>query len=225
MKVELLVSEWCPTCPQAERVWREVAAERDFRFAVLDLAQVEGREVAQRLRIRTIPAVVVDGALAGVGVQSPDEARRLVAAAPARAKSGPLHAGILLSADNRWFIASAMIHLFASGIWMLAHGAMVTGGAAGVVGMHLFAVGFVLSLIYGLGAHMLPRFTGNPIRVGALPWLQLALLCAGLWTLAAGSWAGIAPIVAAGGGLLWVSFLIYAVRILPVLWPARAPQS
>jgi glutaredoxin len=81
MKVELLVSDWCAPCHQAERIWRQVAAERDFEFAVLDLAQPEGKALAQRLRIRTIPALVIDGRLAGVGVQSLEEARRLVAAA------------------------------------------------------------------------------------------------------------------------------------------------
>ncbi len=87
MKIELLVSEWCPTCPAAERVWREVAAERDIELALVDLAQFEGRELARRLGIRTIPAVVLDGVLAAVGVQSLAEARQTVAGAPLRAKS------------------------------------------------------------------------------------------------------------------------------------------
>ena len=219
MKVELLVSEWCPTCPAAEKVWREVAAERDFRFAVVDLAQYEGRELAQRLGIRTIPAVAVDGVLTGVGVQSLAEARQMTAAAPDRAKSSPMHAGMMLSRDNRWFIASAMLYLMLSGAWLLSNGALVTDGALRPVGTHLFAVGFVLALIYCVGAHMLPRFTGNPIRSGGLSWAQLALLHAGVWAFVAGTAAGAHWFTAAGGLLVWISLGIFSVRVWPVLWP------
>ncbi|MBS1219819.1 MAG: hypothetical protein H6R21_2952, partial [Proteobacteria bacterium] len=111
MKVELLVSEWCPTCPQAERVWSAVAAEREFEFAVIDLAQQEGRELAHRLRVRTIPAIVIDGELKAVGVQSTAEALLMVAASPVRRRASPRHAGMMLSLDNRWFVSTAMLCL------------------------------------------------------------------------------------------------------------------
>jgi glutaredoxin len=85
MKVELLVSHWCPTCPAAEAVWRQVAAERDFDFAVVDISKPEGREIVSKLNLRTVPATVVDGVLQGVGVIPLDQARALAAAAPPRA--------------------------------------------------------------------------------------------------------------------------------------------
>ncbi len=84
MKVQLLVSEACDPCDQAQAIWRAVADEHLLDFSVLDLADSEGRELAQRLEIRTIPALVVDGVLTAIGVQSPDEARALVARAPLR---------------------------------------------------------------------------------------------------------------------------------------------
>ena len=37
-----------------------------------------GREIAERLKLKTIPAVVVDGDLVAIGVQSREEARELV---------------------------------------------------------------------------------------------------------------------------------------------------
>ncbi|MDH5536580.1 MAG: thioredoxin family protein [Betaproteobacteria bacterium] len=221
MKVELLVSEWCPTCPQAERVWRRIATERDIEFAVLDLAQPEGRELAQRLRIRTIPAVVIDGELKAVGVQEPAEAQRMVAAAPARRRASPLHAGMLLSNDNRWFICGAMVWLIASGVWFAIEGALVTGDRLRPVGTHLFGAGFVLSLIYGLAAHMLPRFTGNPIASGAFAWSQFGSLNAGVALLIAGAAAGASSLLVSGGALIWVSLALHAWRIWPVLWPRR----
>ena len=84
MKVQLLVSESCAPCDQAEKVWRQVAAERALDFSVVDLAGPEGRTLADRLRLRTIPALVIDGRLIAIGVQSPEEARALVTRAPAR---------------------------------------------------------------------------------------------------------------------------------------------
>lgn len=87
MKVQLLVSESCVPCDQAEKVWREVAAERELDFSVVDLAAPEGKALADRLRLRTIPALVVDGALVAIGVQSAEEARALVSRAPARKRS------------------------------------------------------------------------------------------------------------------------------------------
>ena len=218
MKVELLVSEWCPTCPQAEQVWRRVAEERAIEFAVLDMAQPEGRELASRLRLKTIPAVVIDGTLKGIGVQSLLEAHNLVAAAPLRARASPRHAGMLLSNDNRAFVAAAMVWLTLSGAWLLANGALVDDGELRPVGVHLFTAGFVQSLIYGLGAHMLPRFTGNPIRMGTWPWVQFGAIHGGLVVFAAGIVLPDTRVAVTGGVLMWLSFLIYAWRVWPVLW-------
>jgi glutaredoxin len=227
MKVELLVSEWCPTCPQAEQVWSTVSQEKDIAFAVLDLAQPEGRELAHRLRLKTIPAVVVDGKLVAVGVQSLGEARQLVAAAPQRAKSSPLHAGMMLSRDNRWFIVTAMVYLVLSGAWILAQRALVSDGVLRPVGVHLFTTGFVLNLIYGMGAHMLPRFTGNPIRLGTWPWAQYACINIGIILFTLGYWLGERVFAMAGGVLMWISLLIFFLRIGPLLWtkPVKDRQS
>lgn len=84
MKVQLLVSESCAPCDQAEKVWRGVAVERELDFSVVDLAAPEGKTLAERLRLKTIPALVIDGVLIAIGVQSPDEARALVTRAPRR---------------------------------------------------------------------------------------------------------------------------------------------
>jgi len=89
MRVELLVSHWCPTCPAAEAIWRQVAAERAIEFAVVDVTKPEGREIVSKLNLRTIPSSVIDGVLQSVGVPSLDAARALVAAAPARVAARP----------------------------------------------------------------------------------------------------------------------------------------
>jgi glutaredoxin len=78
MKVQLLVSETCVPCSQAEKVWRQVAAERALDFSVINLADPEGRRLADDLQLRTIPAVVIDGVLVAIGVQSLEEAHTLI---------------------------------------------------------------------------------------------------------------------------------------------------
>lgn len=223
MKVELLVSEWCQSCHQAEKVWREVAAEREFDFAVLDMGQPEGKALVSRLRLKTIPALVIDGELKGIGVQTLAEARGLVASAPPKAKSEMQHAGLSFSTDNRFFVIAAMIYLMLAGLGLLINGAFLSDGPARPVALHLFTVGFVLCLIYALGAHMLPRFTGNPIRMGKWPWVQMGVLHAGLLGYVAGFLAGLHGLVVIGGGLIWISLWIFTVRIWPVLWPKPNP--
>ncbi len=220
MKVELLVSEWCPTCPQAERVWTEVAAERDIEFAVLDLNQTAGRELAHGLRVRTIPAVVIDGELRAVGVQSLAEARQMVAAAPRR-RAARRHAGITLSVDNRWFVSSAMLWFLAGALWLAWQGTLTADGQLRGIGLHLFTAGFVQSLIYGLGAHMLPRFTGRPIASGAVAWLQFGLHHGGLLMFLGGLAAGLPALAISGGLLGWVALAVFAARIMPLLWPMQ----
>lgn len=221
MKVELLVSEWCASCHQSEKIWREVAAEKDIEFAVLDMAQPEGRALVSRLRLKTIPAVVIDGELKGIGVQTFAEARDWVAAAPARQKTDMQHAGLALSLDNRLFILGAMVYLMLGGLGLAINGTLLTDGPARPVALHLVTVGFMLMLVYGLGAHMLPRFTGNPILMGVWPWLQMGLVHAGLLAYSAGFLAGIHPVIIAGGALIWLSLLVFTVRIWPVLWPRQ----
>src|SRR5574340_1205830 len=222
MKVELLVSEWCPTCPQAEAVWRAAAGEKAIDFAVVDMGQPEGRALAHRLRIRTIHATVIDGELKAVGVPSLGEARGWIAAAPERKQSAARHAGLLLATDSRAHIVSAMIWLVLSGAALLAHGGLLADGTPRPLVMHAFGVGFALLLVLGLGAHMLPRFTGQPIVGGAWPWLQLAAVHGGLVLSALGAVAGASHTALLGAGLPWLALLIFTVRVWPVLWPRSA---
>jgi glutaredoxin len=230
MKVELLVSEWCPTCPAAEKVWRDVLQERSFEFAVVDVAQPEGRALVARLHLRSVPSVVVDGVLQAVGVQTPEEARRLVAAAPLRShKDRAYHAGMMLSRDNRLWIVASMAYLAASALILLAAGSLFPGasGAARSAGVHVFGAGFVLFLIFGLAAHMLPRFTGNPIALAPWVWVQFGTANAGVPLLALGLWLDASAAALAGGALLWLSFAVFAGRLLPVLFPraSAAPAA
>ena len=39
MKVQILVSKWCPVCPQAEAVWKQAAEKVPMELQVLDVAE------------------------------------------------------------------------------------------------------------------------------------------------------------------------------------------
>lgn len=81
MEIRLLVSKWCPVCPQAEAVWSEVAKHHPIDYRSLDIAEPAGRALVADLRIRTVPALVVDGKLVAVGLQSPADAIKIIGAA------------------------------------------------------------------------------------------------------------------------------------------------
>lgn len=226
MKVELLVSDWCATCPAAEAVWRRIAEEKEVEFAVLDLAQPEGKRLARDHHIRSIPATVIDGELKAVGVPEFAQARAMVATAPARTRVAARHVGMLLARESRWFVHAFALWLAASGAALLAQGSLLAPGPLGGVGMHLFG-GAVLCLLYGLGEHMLPRFTGRPIRADGRAWAQLGCANAGLALLALGMALALRMLALAGGLIFWASLLLFTLRLWPVLWPPRAsrPQA
>jgi len=219
MKVELLVSAWCNSCRQAEQVWQQVSTEKQFDYAVLDATQPEGRALISRLRLKTVPALVIDGELRGLGVPTIAEAREWVSQAPARRTDQKQNTGLLLSNDNRWFAVLAVIYLLFAGLGLALQGSLLSDSTTRPVALHFMTIGFFLMLVYGLGAHMLPRFTGQPIRVGHWPWLQMALANLGLWGYVSGFWFAQPTLIVFGGTLVWLSLGLFTWRIWPVLWP------
>lgn len=222
MKVQLLVSEWCEPCDRAEEVWREVAEARDVEFEVLDMAQPEGRELARRLGIRTIPSLVIDGTLKGFGVQTRSEALELVAGAPPRARTAVRHVGLVMGTSSRAAILASTSYLFLFSAIFAVYGGLPQSEPPRLAAIHLFTLGFIAFMIYGLGEHLLPRFTGNPIRFGAWCWIQQGLAHCGLLCFATGSLTDTHILLLIGAMLSWLALLVFTLRILPVLWPRPA---
>lgn len=230
-RVQLLVSDWCPTCPEAERIWREIAERRDIRFEVLDVAQAEGRELVGELRIRTIPSVVIDGELKGVGVLSREKATALVEGAPERKPGALRFVGMTMGPSSRAAILGAMAYLLVSAAF-LPFGGLTGNPALRPVALHVFGLGFITFMIYGVGEHMLPRFTGQRILMGPVAWAQQALAHLGLLGLAAGLLTGRVELTLAGALSAWLGLLVFAFRLLPVIWcagdaapPAQEPAD
>jgi len=78
MKLQLLVSQWCPTCPTAEKVWSEAAVRKGLTLEVLDVGKPDGRRVTSELGVRTVPAMVIDGKLRSLGTCTLGEAIALL---------------------------------------------------------------------------------------------------------------------------------------------------
>ncbi len=219
MKVQLLVSDWCASCHQAEKVWREVAEERDFDFAVVDIGQPEGRDLVSQLRLKTIPALVVDARLVALGVQSRQQALEIVAAAAPKAASHLHHVGISMGFGSRIAVHSSMAYLFAAGGFLAFNGSFFLAGFARAAPLHVFTLGFLVFMIYALAEHMLPRFAGNQIRTGTIAWWQFGLAHAGVLALVAGFLCQFHWLALAGAVFAWSALLLFVLRLWPVLWP------
>ncbi len=83
--------------------------------------------------------------------------------------------------------------------------------------LHAFGLGFLTFVIFGLGEHMLPRFTGAPIRGGSLSWAQQGLAHAGTILLLFGFAFDQRAIAVIGGMLAWAALALFSARLAPVL--------
>ncbi|TAM83357.1 MAG: glutaredoxin [Acidobacteria bacterium] len=72
--VVLLTASWCPRCPIARRLWAGLRDRLGFDLRELDVDSGEGQDAASLWGISSVPAVIVDGELAG---DVSDEARAM----------------------------------------------------------------------------------------------------------------------------------------------------
>ena len=107
----------------------------------------------------------------------------------------------------RRFIRASLIWLgvgVSIGLWMvLDPGAVIYRPAH----MHANLLGFVSMMIFGVAYHVIPRFTGMPLRSRRIAGVHLVVANAGLTAMVAGwllrgSAPDIARVALAGGGVL-----------------------
>ncbi len=124
-------------------------------------------------------------------------------------------------ARNRWFVAAALLYALAGGLialaWLVDPG-LVPGNALRLHA-HLMLVGFVGMMTFGVGLHMLPRFTGRALFSERAADVQFYAANLGLLVMGAGWLAASARIVAAGGALLWTAFALFALNIVLTVRP------
>jgi hypothetical protein len=81
MRVELLVTRDSSSCRKAEILWRSICENENLTLRVLEDGSPEGQHVLTRLELHALPAVLLDGRLVAVGVQTRDQALELLRAA------------------------------------------------------------------------------------------------------------------------------------------------
>ena len=81
MRVELLVTRDSSSCRKAEIVWHSICEKNNLTLRVLEDDSPEGRCVLTRLELHALPAILLDGRLVAVGVQTEDQALGLLRAA------------------------------------------------------------------------------------------------------------------------------------------------
>ncbi len=78
LEVIVATSEWCQTCPTTVRQWRSLTKTYDFGVRELDVGTLEGRELAVKLYIRSVPTTIIGDQVIHVGVISQPEAVQIL---------------------------------------------------------------------------------------------------------------------------------------------------
>lgn len=122
---------------------------------------------------------------------------------------------------NRWFIAAALVYALAGGLLGLAWLAVPDRLPAYTLRAHahLMLVGFIGMMIFGVGLHVLPRFTGRTLYSERIADLQFAFVNAGLVAMVIGWLAALASVARFGGALLWAGLALFALNVVATVRP------
>lgn len=122
---------------------------------------------------------------------------------------------------NRWFIAAALVYALLGGFvglaWLAFPGALPAYALRAHA--HLMLAGFVGMMVFGVGLHVLPRFTGRELFSERLADMQFILVNLGLIAMVFGWLGGARIVTGAGGALLWVGFVLFAVNVVATVRP------
>jgi cbb3-type cytochrome oxidase subunit 1 len=80
-------------------------------------------------------------------------------------------------------------------------------------------VGFVGMMVFGVGLHVLPRFTGHELFSERLADVQFWSANVGLVAMVSGWLAGSRAVAIGGGALLWLSFALFALNVVLTVRP------
>jgi cbb3-type cytochrome oxidase subunit 1 len=122
---------------------------------------------------------------------------------------------------NRWFIAASLAYALLGGLvgltWLAFPGALPANALRAHA--HLMLAGFVGMMVFGIGLHVLPRFTGHVLFSERLADAQFVLANVGLIMMVYGWFAGARIAIETGGALLWTGFVFFAVNVVATVRP------
>lgn len=117
---------------------------------------------------------------------------------------------------NRAFIAMGLLYALAGGllgILWLAAPEFLGPGAPRLHG-HLMLLGFVAMTIYGVGLHVLPRFSGRVLFSERLADVQFVLANVGLWIMSYGWLSFDHNVILMGGAVAWLGIALFALNVM-----------
>lgn len=127
---------------------------------------------------------------------------------------------------NRAFITLSLIYALIGGLigvtWLMSP-EWLTGNVPRLHG-HIMLLGFITMFIYGVGLHVLPRFSGFPLFSDRLANWQFYIANVGLWLLLVGwltTWVNVGRI---GGVVSWAAMFMFALNIMLTV-KARGPAG
>ncbi|MEM5802155.1 MAG: thioredoxin family protein [Candidatus Aenigmatarchaeota archaeon] len=77
-EVILVKTKWCPYCPSASTLWKELSKKYKFNYKEVDAASSEGQELVSKFNIMAVPTTIIDGKVAFVGVPSREKAEQAI---------------------------------------------------------------------------------------------------------------------------------------------------
>jgi cbb3-type cytochrome oxidase subunit 1 len=121
-----------------------------------------------------------------------------------------------------WFLKASLTYFFIAAILGVVMGVWPqTLMLLRTTHVHLNLVGWISMMIYGVGYHILPRFSGRPLRYPQWPLVQFYAANLGLWGMVAGfvlratPAAGLyQPFLAVFGTLEFLAMSMFAVNIV-----------
>jgi glutaredoxin len=78
MQIVLIVANDCPPCERAREVWERACQAVGMPLAVHDAESPDGLRLIAGRTLTTVPALLVDGRITAVGLQTPEQAREIL---------------------------------------------------------------------------------------------------------------------------------------------------
>lgn len=123
------------------------------------------------------------------------------------------------------------------GLSMAVHDALLPAGGSNWTWLllpthtHVMLIGWVSMMIFGVGYHMIPRFSGVLVWSPRLAWWHLALANLGLAAMAAGFWLNRLQedrwggLLGMGGTAQTTAILLFVGNLLATIWKAGEPRT
>lgn len=74
-KVSVIYATWCPSCPATKSFWKKLQSDFPFQYEEIDIDSAQGRELAERHNIKSVPTTLINGRSYFVG--TPEKARAI----------------------------------------------------------------------------------------------------------------------------------------------------